>query len=89
MGVVQSQQQQASSREEGWAADVQRDNPGWLVVWGEYSRQYTAFPLFPKAPAGIVISNRNPAVLGDCLRQVQERYGFSELDDPFSQDGVS
>jgi hypothetical protein len=80
MGVAQSQQQQAQKREQEWAAQVQRENPGWLVIWGEYSRQYTAFPLFPEAPAGIVISYRNPAILANRLRQVQERYGFAAYD---------
>jgi hypothetical protein len=32
----------------GWAMaeEIQRQRPGWLVLWGCYSKHYVAFPLF-------------------------------------------
>ena len=31
---------------ESIADRIQDENPHWLVVWGEFSKYYTAFPLF-------------------------------------------
>ena len=28
------------------AEDIQLHRPGWLVIWGVYSRRFTAYPLF-------------------------------------------
>jgi hypothetical protein len=75
MDVMQSGQQRAPGREEQWAAQVQRDHPLWMVVYGDFSRDYVAFPLFP-VPPGVVISDRNPADLAARLPRVEEQYGY-------------
>jgi hypothetical protein len=50
------------------AAGLQRDHPRWLVVYGTYTRQYVAFPLFT-APPGTILSNGKP---GELVRQMQK-----------------
>jgi hypothetical protein len=27
--------------------EIQQQRPEWLVIWGVYSRRFTAYPLFP------------------------------------------
>jgi hypothetical protein len=43
---------ESASRET--ARRIESDRPGWLVVWGAYSKQYIAFPLF-HAPKGTIV----------------------------------
>jgi hypothetical protein len=38
------------------AEEIQRQRPGWLVLWGCYSRRYVAFPLFPVRRRVIVVA---------------------------------
>ncbi len=52
------------------AGAIQESNPDWLVVWGVYTRQYVAFPLFP-APAGSVIQSASPEGLLRRMRQAE------------------
>jgi hypothetical protein len=50
------------------AEELQRDHPRWLVVYGIYTQQYVAFPLFD-APPGTVLSTADP---GELVRQIQK-----------------
>jgi hypothetical protein len=58
------------------AARLDRDNPQWLVVWGIFSHQFVAFPLF-RAPEGIVLCCQSGPELVRRMRQTEEIYGRS------------
>ncbi len=53
------------------AERIQRDNPNWFVVWGVYSREFVAFPLFG-APPGTVLYGRNPGELAGRMRETEQ-----------------
>jgi hypothetical protein len=38
------------------AEDIQRLRPGWLVLWGCFSKRFVAFPLFPVRERVIVVA---------------------------------
>ncbi len=61
------------------ARRIEQANPGWLVVWGVYSHEYVAFPLF-RVPSGIVLSSRNFNLLAARMRQVE--FTFSQSGKP-------
>ena len=44
------------------AARMERDYPGWAVLWGAHTRLYWGFPRF-QAPAGTVIAAPDTAGL--------------------------
>jgi len=50
------------------AAQLRRHHPGWLVLFGCYSRRYWAYPLFD-APPGSFFGERDPGVLAARMRQ--------------------
>jgi hypothetical protein len=45
------------------ADDIQRQRPGWLVIWGVYSRCYTAYPLFPVRRRVIIVASYPQALI--------------------------
>jgi hypothetical protein len=47
------------SPERGTAAQIERNRPYWIVIWGCYTRMYWAFPRFP-APKGTIVSAPDP-----------------------------
>jgi hypothetical protein len=53
---------------------IERDNPGWMVIFGRYSRRYWAYPLFP-VPTGTVVGAASPADLVTRMREVENAYG--------------
>jgi hypothetical protein len=55
------------------ARRIEDDRPGWMVVFGTYTRQYVAFPLFD-APPGTVLADRNPDTLTRQMRAAERRY---------------
>lgn len=38
------------------AEDIELHRPGWLVIWGVWSRRFTAYPLFPVRHRVIVVA---------------------------------
>ena len=58
------------------AAKLDRDNPRWLVVWGTFSLEFVAFPLFD-VPDRIVLCSRSAPELLRRMRQTEEIYGRS------------
>jgi hypothetical protein len=40
------------------AAQLQRENPCWFIMWGCYSRQFWAFPLF-SVPSRTIVTARD------------------------------
>ena len=56
------------------AAQLDRDNPRWLVVWGIFSLEFVAFPLFD-VPDGTFLCARSAPELLRRIRQAEEIYG--------------
>jgi len=52
------------------AQAIQQAHPDWLVVWGVYTREYVAFPLF-RAPAGAIIQSASPDRLLQRMQQAE------------------
>lgn len=50
------------------ARQVQDKSPGWMVLWGVYTRQFVAFPLFA-APSGTIITAAYPDALAGRLKK--------------------
>jgi len=49
---------------------IERDFPQWLVMWGPYSRQFWAYPLF-NAPRGTIAHSPDPNELASDMRTIQ------------------
>jgi hypothetical protein len=56
--------------EHATAAQIERGNPRWLILWGTHSRLYFAFPRFRAAP-GTIITAPAATDLMDCMRQAE------------------
>jgi len=56
------------------AAQLDKDNPLWVIVWGTYSLQFVAFPLF-HVPPGTVLCCQSGAELVRQMRQAEAIYG--------------
>jgi len=81
MSVGDDQADQAQTQAPGedhqeQAARLDRENPQWLVVWGTFSLEFVAFPLFC-VPDGIVLCSRSAPELLRRMRQTEEIYGRS------------
>jgi hypothetical protein len=56
--------QLSESEGKGIAENIQRKHPGWMIVFGVYSRQFVAFPLF-KVNKRTILAARYPDALID------------------------
>jgi hypothetical protein len=45
------------------AEDIERQRPGWMVLWGTYSKRFVAFPLFPVQRRTILVASYPDALL--------------------------
>jgi hypothetical protein len=54
------------------AAEIERSRPGWMVIWGCYSRLFWAFPRF-HAPPGTIVSAPDQARLLAGLDDAESR----------------
>jgi hypothetical protein len=45
------------------ARQIELQRPGWMVLWGVYSKQYVAFPLSAAPPGTIVTARYAPALV--------------------------
>ncbi len=54
------------------AGQMEEDNPRWIVLFGEYSRQFVAFPRF-KVRSGTVVAACYAKALPPRMRAVEER----------------
>jgi hypothetical protein len=52
------------------AARTEREHPGWIVVFGIYTRQFVCFPRFP-APEGTMVVALYPDALPARLRKIE------------------
>jgi hypothetical protein len=55
------------------AEDIERRRSGWMVVFGVYSRQFSAYPLFSVRRRVIVIARYPPALVGR-IDEAERRY---------------
>ena len=44
------------------ARQIELQRPGWMVLWGVYSKQYVAFPLSAAPPGTILTARYAPAL---------------------------
>jgi len=56
------------------AAQVERDHPRWMIVWGSYSREFWAYPKF-NVPPGTILHSGDPNVVAVQMRQVELQHG--------------
>lgn len=76
--TVDEQERQSGpplSDAEGWgiAENMQRQQPGWLVIFGVYSRQFVAFPLFAVSQRTILAARYPDALIDRMTRAERER----------------
>ena len=58
------------------ADGIGRDFPNWLVLWGTYTRQFVAFPVF-RAPPGAFVTAYRPGPLTARMRDTERKLGIS------------
>ena len=56
------------------AAQLQQENPDWVIIYGSYSHEFVAFPMYPDAPAHSYLAATDPGKLIIRMRDAQERY---------------
>jgi hypothetical protein len=61
------------------AERLEVDNPDWVIMYGSYSREYVAFPVYPDAPDNSYCSAKDPAKLDDHNRETERRHGRVRL----------
>jgi hypothetical protein len=61
------------------AERLEVDNPDWVIMYGSYSREYVAFPVYPDAPDNSYCSAKDPAQLYDHIRETERRHGRVRL----------
>jgi hypothetical protein len=67
--------QAAMSDDEGYAIaeDIHKQRPGWLVIFGVYSRQFVAFPLFAVNRRTILAARYPDALIDRMVRAEEQR----------------
>jgi hypothetical protein len=64
------------------AEDIRRQRPGWLVIFGVYSRQFVAFPLFAMSKRTILTARYPEALIDRMVRAEQQRRVKTEQPEP-------
>lgn len=54
------------------ADEIGHQWPGWIVLWGCYSHQFVAFPLFPALP-GAIVAAHYPDGLTARMQDIEQR----------------
>lgn len=57
-----------ASRDE--AERTERENPGWIVVFGVFTKEFVCFLRFP-APAGTIITAQYPGAIPPRMRMIE------------------
>jgi len=52
------------------AERTERENPGWIVVFGVFTKEFVCFPRFP-APAGTIITALYPDAIPPRMRTIE------------------
>jgi len=58
------------------AERLEHDNPDWVVMYGSYSREFVAFPVYPD---NSYCSAKDPAALDGHIRETERRHGHLRL----------
>jgi hypothetical protein len=61
-------------RERSIAAEIERNHPEWVVIWGPYGHVFWAFPRFA-VPSGAMVSASSSAELLDRMLALQAEFG--------------
>jgi hypothetical protein len=61
------------------AERLEENNPDWVIMYGSYSREFVAFPVYPDAPDNSYCSAKDPSALGDHIRETERRHGRIRL----------
>jgi hypothetical protein len=61
------------------AERLEENNPDWVIMYGSYSREFVAFPVYLDAPDNSYCSAKDPAALGDHIRATERRHGRVRL----------
>jgi hypothetical protein len=61
------------------AERLEVDNPDWVIMYGSYTREFVAFPVYPDAPDNSYCSAKDPAALDDHIREAERRHGRVRL----------
>jgi hypothetical protein len=59
------------------AEQMEREHPGWIVVFGSYSREFVCFPRF-QAPPGFLIVAMYPKAAAERMSEVERLYRIRE-----------
>jgi hypothetical protein len=54
------------------AKEIEQQQPGWMVLYGSYTKEYVAFPLF-RAPPGTILTANYPPALITRMQQTERR----------------
>jgi hypothetical protein len=54
------------------ATRLEQDNPGWMIMYGAYSRQFVAFPVYPDRSPNSYFAAKDPRALSNCIRETEE-----------------
>jgi len=55
------------------AARTERENPGWIVVFGVFTREFVCFPKFP-APTGTIVTALYPDAIPPRMRMIERAH---------------
>jgi hypothetical protein len=61
------------------AERLEENNPEWVIMYGSYSREFVAFPVYPDAPDNSYCSAKDPGALDDHIRETERRHGRIRL----------
>jgi hypothetical protein len=61
------------------AERIEAANPDWMVMYGSYSREFVAFPVYLDAPDNSYCSAKDPAALDGHIRETERRHGHMRL----------
>jgi hypothetical protein len=56
------------------AERTERENPGWIVVFGIFTKQFVCFPRFA-APAGTIVTVLYPEAIPPRMRMIERALG--------------
>ena len=52
------------------AERTERENPGWIVVFGVFTKEFVCFPRFP-APTGTIVTALYPDAIPPRMRKIE------------------
>jgi len=55
------------------AEGIEQRRPGWMVIWGDWTKGYTAYPL-SRVPPGVILFGHTPEALINAIDDTERRY---------------